>query len=173
MTERPKYIPSVMGRPPKFPTVESLQIAIDEYFESCWEEQPVNGNPEQTHMVQVRPYTITGLALSVGMTREGLLHYQAKDQNFADTVLRAKQHVETFTESALFNHKQQRGAEFALKNNYKGWEDKKTYDINAIHHIPTAQLEAERAQLVAEIKAEMAQEQLALPDPDVIDAEVE
>ena len=162
-----------MGRPPKFPTVESLQIAIDAYFESCWEEQPINGNHKQKHMVQVRPYTITDLGISVGLDRHQLINYANKDQAFCHTVTCAKRHVEGYTERALFDNKRARGAEFALKNNYKGWEDKKTYDINAIHHIPTAQLEAERAQLVAEIKAEMQAEQLALPDPDVIDAEVE
>ena len=61
----------------------------------------------------------------------------------------------------------------ALKNNYKGWEDKKTLDVDMLHHMPQAQLEAERARLVAELKAELAQEQRALPDPDVIDVEPE
>ena len=162
-----------MGRPPKFPTVKSLQIAIDQYFESCWEEQPVNGDPEQKHMVQVRPYTITDLGISVGLSRRQLIEYSHKDQHFNNTVTRAKRHVEGYTERALFDNKKQRGAEFALKNNYKGWEDKKTLDVDMLHHMPQAQLEAERARLVAELKAELAQEQRALPDPDVIDVEPE
>lgn len=55
------------GRPKKFDSVSEMQKKIDEYFES--RDKAGLG------------YTITGLALGLGMTRETLLQYE-KTVNF-------------------------------------------------------------------------------------------
>lgn len=116
------------GRPVKFKTVSEIQKKIDEYFEMCKGEiaADADGNPIFTKSgvpcwkKQPTPPTVTGLAFALGLTREGLLEYQKKDK-FSDTITRAKQRVEMFCEESLFDRDRQRGAEFSLKNNFKGW----------------------------------------------------
>jgi hypothetical protein len=93
------------GRPPKYTTAEDMQVAIDSYFSS---RNDLN-----------RP-TITGLARSLGLSRQGLIEYCNKGA-FSDTVRDAKQRVEEFLENRLYDSSPT-GAIFNLKNNYK-WED--------------------------------------------------
>jgi len=117
-------------------------------------------------MVQVAPYTITGLAISVGLGRQGLINYANRDSTMMDTITRAKHYVERYTESALFNNKQARGAEFALKNNYKGWEDRKVIDSNETRHLTVAQIDMQIGELVKLLGYERA------GDAEVIEGEV-
>jgi len=90
------------GRPPIFKTPEEMQTAIDIYFE--------------TRKTEKRPITIMGLALALGMTRQGLLEYGAKDE-FSDTVYRAKALVVDSVEEMLFTGQPAAGPCFWLKNN--------------------------------------------------------
>lgn len=101
-----------MTRPVKYETVEELETVIDAYFKTCEEKK--------LHL------TITGLALAVDMTREGLLHYCRKGEGFADTIKRAKSTVEAYIEQKLFDPSAT-GCIFNLKNNF-GWKD--SQDIN-------------------------------------------
>lgn len=101
-----------MCRPVKYKTVEELQVKIDEYFNKCDKE--------------FRPYTITGLALALNMTREGLVHYEKKE-GFTDTIKRAKLKCEVYAEEQLFIGRNATGVIFNLKNNY-GWVDKQEVD---------------------------------------------
>lgn len=131
-------IPKV-GQPPKYKSVEQLATLIDEYFESCWApKMDMFGNfvyykdkrgkkTDQVVMVQVRPYTITGLAFSIGTSREGLLNYEKKDKYF-DTIKRAKDACHRYAEESLFIGKNPAGAIFNLKNNYQDWKDKQEID---------------------------------------------
>ena len=127
-----------MGRPLKFRTVEELQEKIDAYFESCWEEVPVmtsrgtyliRKNPETgeeelvTIRQQVKPYTITGLAIALDTTRETLLDYEERDE-FSDAIKKAKAQCEQYAEEQLFKAKNPAGAIFNLTNNYKRWSNK-------------------------------------------------
>lgn len=84
-----------------------------------------HGNPI---IVGQKPPTITGLALALGFTtRQGLLNYQGKKE-FLDTITRAKAKVEQYTEERLFDRDGTNGAQFSLRNNFKGWngiEEKK------------------------------------------------
>lgn len=130
-----------IGRPPKYKTVAELQALIDEYFESCWEpKMDMFGNviykkdkrgrkTDEIVMVQRVPYTITGLAESIGMTRQMLLEYQLKDK-FGDTIKRAKGKCQRYAEESLFVGKNPTGAIFNLKNNYQDWKDKQEIDAN-------------------------------------------
>ena len=96
------------GRPKKYKKAEQLQKKIDEYFADCDEREA--------------PYTVTGLALACDLTREGLLNYE-HDDDFSDTVKRAKQRVLKHLEERLYNKSTfTPGIIFGLKNNYQ-WRD--------------------------------------------------
>lgn len=122
------------GRPPKFHSVDELEMKIDEYFTSCWTQKvdpignPIflrNRNGSKTNtpiMLQSKPYTITGLAVFLGVDRDTLSNYEAKIDYFG-TIKRAKQRCEEYAEEQLFIGKNVVGAIFNLKNNY-GWKDK-------------------------------------------------
>ena len=102
------------GRPRKYKTVKQVQKIIDEYFKKCDEEN--------------RPYTVTGLALALGMGRQNLIDYCGRtDENgepFMDTIKNAKHRIESRIEEGLLSGKfNATGAIFNLKNNY-GWKDK-------------------------------------------------
>lgn len=115
------------GRPLKFKTVQELQEKIDAYFDSCWiEKTDDNGN---TLNIQVRPYTITGLANAIGIDRKTLLEYQERDE-FSNTVKEAKRKVAQYVEEYLFMGKNQTGAIFNLKNNFD-WKDKTETDVTS------------------------------------------
>lgn len=118
------------GRPPTYKTPEEMQKKIDMYFEHCAGEmlRDEEGNPiydKWGHpvFVNVRPPTVTGLALALGFTgRQALLNYQAKPQ-FVDTVTRAKSLCEEYAESRLYDRDGSRGAMFSLTNNFRGWSN--------------------------------------------------
>ena len=97
-----------MGRPLKFQSVEELQKAIDKYFIDCDTKE--------------KPYTITGLALALDTTRQGLINYENKD-GYYDTIKKAKLKVEGYAEEQLFKGGNTAGVIFSLKNNYN-WVDK-------------------------------------------------
>lgn len=98
------------GRPPKYKSVEDMKAVIDKYFEEC-------DNTET-------PYTITGLAMALDMTRDQVIKYAAKDE-FKDTIKRAKQKVENSYELRLIKSGRA-GDIFALKN--FGWVDRQEID---------------------------------------------
>lgn len=122
------------GRPLKFKTVRELQKKIEEYFLTCWTKKLDQfGNPikdketgEQI-MFQFKPYTITGLAVSLDTTRDTLLDYEDRDK-FSDTIKRAKEQCHQYAEEQLYIGKNPTGAIFNLKNNY-GWKDKREIEI--------------------------------------------
>lgn len=134
------------GRPLKFKSPNELQQKIDEYFESCFEDLIVRdryGKPivdpttklPVTERLQVRAWTITGLAVHLGVSRQTLLEYEGevegrvkKDPRFADAIKRAKNKIEAFTEEKLFEPKIATGVIFNLKNNYK-WHDKQEVEL--------------------------------------------
>ena len=100
--------------------------------------------------VDVHPPTVTGLALALGFTsRQALLNYQAKP-DFVDTITRAKARVEQYAEERLFDRDGSNGAQFSLRNNFKGWDaDKKNGDsgdgkITIVNNIPRPEKQNER-----------------------------
>lgn len=123
------------GRPLKFKSVKDLQSKIDAYFDSCWDEIATEKPAEikdgkykeqeqKNTRIQVRPYTITGLALALDTTRETLLDYENKESRaeYSDTIKKAKLRCHNFAEEQLFIGKAAAGPIFNLKNNY-GWKD--------------------------------------------------
>jgi hypothetical protein len=95
------------GRPPKYTSPDEIIAIAKAYFEECDKK--------------LRPYTVTGLANSLGMTRQGLIDYGNKDE-FADTVKGLKQIVEQYLEEKLLSGTPCTGAIFSAKNNF-GWRD--------------------------------------------------
>lgn len=114
------------GAPRKWRSVSAMQKAIDAYFEKC-EGEPLIIDGEQQRdkygvpiFINVKPPTITGLALALGFTgRQALLDYQARPE-FADTVTRAKARCEEYAETRLYDKDGANGAKFSLGCNF-GW----------------------------------------------------
>ena len=151
-----RTIPQIraVGRPRKRENVEDLQEAIQHYFDSCFvprtREQkvietddegkefteyitvPVLNKNEEPTFYQVRPFTVTGLALALDMTRQGLLDYEKKPSHseFADTIKKAKLVIEGYNEERLHGNTQVTGVIFNLKNNYS-WVDKTETDVTS------------------------------------------
>ena len=116
------------GRPLKFTSVEDLQKRIDEYFAYC-DSRMVVKVTKQGDVVDVnvpRPYTLSGLAVYLDCSRQTLLNY-ARDEKFFDTIARAREKCENFTEEQLFEGND-RGAKFSLTNNF-GWSDTQKLEL--------------------------------------------
>ena len=92
----------------KYKTQEQLQKGIDAYFNMCDEKE--------------KPYTMSGLALSLGIDRATLVRYGDRDL-FAHQIKNAKQRVQAqLEENALMGKGNAVFTIFNLKNNY-GWRD--------------------------------------------------
>lgn len=99
----------------KYESVEELQSVIEEYFDFCDENE--------------KPYTMSGLALALGISRQTLINY-SKDENYFDTIKNAKQLVEMqLEENALSNKTNSTFTIFNLKNNFN-WKDKTEVETN-------------------------------------------
>ena len=92
------------GRPLKYETEEKLSQAIEKYFKET---------PE-------REWTITGLAMTIGLDRKALIEYGNKEE-FSNTIKNAKDRVQIAYEKDLRRYGRS-GDIFALKN--FGWRDK-------------------------------------------------
>jgi hypothetical protein len=96
----------------KYKTQEELQKGIDKYFKDCDKKK--------------KPYTMTGLAISLGIDRRTLINYGNKDLFFSQ-IKNAKAKVEEQLEESLYRLGNNSGVIFNLKNNY-GWRD--SFEIN-------------------------------------------
>lgn len=119
----------LVGRPKKYNTAEEMQTKIEYYFASCF--KPVldkKGNIVRNKFTgeivyqQYRPFTMSGLADALDMSRQSLLNYKKNDE-FFDTIERARRKVEIYTEEKLFEKETCNGSKFSLSNNF-GWADK-------------------------------------------------
>lgn len=104
-----------VGRPPYYETSEEMQIIIDKFFDDC--------KTQELHP------TVTGLALALDLTRQGLINYENKgNKDLVDTTKKAKLRVEAHIEQRLF-HNNAVGCIFNLKNNF-GWKDKTEQELS-------------------------------------------
>jgi len=122
------------GRPLKFQSVEELDAAIHQYFNS---REPhiaktkikvtkADGTfywQEDEELIPARPKTMSGLARALGVHRSTLFNYKERPE-FFDSIVRALAECEEYAEEQLFTGRNSNGAAFALKNNY-GWADRK------------------------------------------------
>ena len=124
----------------KFLSPEHLQSLVNEYYESCMGPMFYKGTlmrDDEGRIVktQVKPFTLSGLALYLGLTTETLRKYRngrldsLLDEMRAETddvltfskvILRAKQTIEAYAEGRLYDKDGQRGAQFVLDCCY-GW----------------------------------------------------
>jgi hypothetical protein len=102
------------GRPLKFKSPKELEERGLAYFRECEEKK--------------LPLTITGLALTLGTTRELLCNYEDRDE-FHDVIKRLKLTVENYLEQRLHVMPNPGGIIFILKN--LSWTDRQDIDINA------------------------------------------
>ena len=103
-----------MARPKLYESAEKLQKDIDDYFKMCDKKE--------------KPYTMSGLALTLDMSRQSLINY-SKDEEFFDTIKKARQKVETQLEENLYRLGNNSGVIFNLKNNFD-WKDKVEVEAN-------------------------------------------
>lgn len=128
---------------------EEIQEKIDKYFEECNGEvlKDKEGNPILNKYGGViimgsKPPTVTGLALALGFaSRQALLNYQDKEE-FNDTIMRAKSRVEQYAEERLFDRDGSHGAQFSLRNNFKGWKTKDIEDMGEAYAVDDGFMEA-------------------------------
>lgn len=126
------------GRPPKYEKLKEMEGKIEQYFSDCEghvltdkDNKAVTDKRGNVVIVGAKPPTITGLALALGFaSRQALLNYQAKDE-FNDAITRAKSRVEEYAEMRLFDRDGSNGAQFSLRNNFKGWNFEKEENAGA------------------------------------------
>jgi DNA-binding XRE family transcriptional regulator len=145
-------MPNPVGRPLKFKTVEELQTAIDEYFNFC-DNRLVNGwdnkTNEQFSFISPAPYTMSGLARRIGISRQGLIDYENRDE-FLDAIKEARERVHEDVETRLME-KAPTGAIFNLKNNFK-WKDESKVENTVILPKPIADINVQEDLSISEDK---------------------
>ena len=106
-----------------YPTPDSLQAKVDEYFEWCLAEveDPKTGFPR---VYEKHTPSYAGLARYLGFTtRSQLLNYaDDRDERYTDVVKGACLRLEEYLEGKLVYAKAPAGIMFSLKNN-AGWEE--------------------------------------------------
>lgn len=113
------------GRPRKYKTVEDLEKAVNDYFESI---QPVEEKNEKGKVVAItggEPPTIAGLTLFLGFADKSTLYDYRDREGFSHPIKRAIMMIEKHHEISL-NGKSPTGNIFALKN--MGWRDKQEHE---------------------------------------------
>jgi len=120
-----------VGRPVLYKTEEELQKIIDEYFDYCDDRavKAVNKDGNEYMISSPAPYTMSGLARRLGMSRETLVQYSKKEE-FSDAIMRARDRVQEDVENRLMETKNEKGAIFNLTNNF-GWRAKTETDITS------------------------------------------
>jgi hypothetical protein len=134
------------GRPFKFTDPNSFKQAVNAYFDSCDPhvvEKVVDGGinaqgetiwNKRAVMTNQRPYTLSGLARALAVSRATLLNYQDPAhyseeipdevrQEILATLRQARARCDEYAESQLFEGNAN-GAKFNLTNNYERWADK-------------------------------------------------
>jgi len=120
-----------VGRPLKFKTVKELKDKIEEYFDYC-DNRLVTGYDNKTNQqfayINPEPYTMSGLAYYLDLSRQSLVNYKRRGK-FLYTIKRARRKVEMDIDRRL-NDKNSftPGLIFNLKNNF-GWKDRNETDL--------------------------------------------
>nr|DAV97295.1 MAG TPA: DNA packaging protein gp3 [Caudoviricetes sp.] len=101
----------------KYKTAEELVNVITDYFKQCDKKN--------------KPYTMSGLALYMGLTTQTLRNYEKEypGTEYSDIIKMAKQTIETYTAEATFDNRKFQGAKFNLQNNF-GWSDKQDTNLS-------------------------------------------
>ena len=109
-----------VGRPRAFKSVEEVEEKINAYFNYCEEKE--------------KPYTMSGLAYYLGISRQTLVNYSNQDK-FFDTIKKARDRVQMqLEENALSNKANPTFTIFNLKNNFD-WKDKIEHSSSEVENI--------------------------------------
>ena len=109
-----------VGRPRAFKSVEEVEEKINAYFNYCEEKE--------------KPYTMSGLAYYLSISRQTLVNYSNQDQ-FFDTIKKARDRVQMqLEENALSNKANPTFTIFNLKNNFD-WKDKIEHSSSEVENI--------------------------------------
>jgi hypothetical protein len=150
-----------VGRPLLFIDVKELEKKIQVYFDSCFEEKwfdedkrdekgefilDENKNKIKEHIkrkVQIKPLSITGLAVALDCSRDTLVNYEEKSEFFG-TIRKAKDFIEHCIEDGLLASKfNVVGSIFTLKNNWD-WKEKTELEHSGEINNPYANLTDEQ-----------------------------
>lgn len=116
----------------RYNTPEELQEKVNEYFDSCYGPayykgepiyNPVTGEPV---IKQIEPFTISGLARHLGITRMCLCKYDSYSKSglipfeYAEIILDAKLRIQDYAEKRLYDKEGSSGARFVLEAGF-GW----------------------------------------------------
>ena len=102
----------------KYKSEEELSKGIEEYFENCDKRE--------------KPYTMSGLAVWLGIDRTTLINYGKKDK-YSTLIKKAKERVQAqIEENAIDGTFNTTFAIFSLKANYK-WDDGNKVQVNVNH----------------------------------------
>ena len=109
-----------VGRPRAFKSVEEVEEKINAYFNYCEEKE--------------KPYTMSGLAYDLDVSRQTLVNYSYEDEYF-DTIKKARDKVQMqLEENALSNKANPTFTIFNLKNNFD-WKDKIEHSSSEVENI--------------------------------------
>ena len=109
-----------VGRPKVFKSVKEVEEKINAYFNYCEEKE--------------KPYTMSGLAYYLEVSRQTLVNYSYKDEYF-DTIKKARDKVQMqLEENALSNKANPTFTIFNLKNNFD-WKDKIEHSSSEVENI--------------------------------------
>lgn len=116
-------------------TPEELQQAVDAYFDSCFGPGYYRGMPIlDVHgdpvIMQIQPFTLTGLARHLHISTVTLFKYEAHSKaglippEYAEIILDAKLRIQEYAERRLYDKDGTSGARFVLEAGF-GWMTKK------------------------------------------------
>ena len=141
-----------IGSKKRWVTPEHLQCMVDEYFESCNGPlidrygQLVYDKAGNVVKTQIRPYNVSGLALYLGIKTETLRNYtrrrfdtildelnrEARPDEVltcASIIAAAKQRIENYAESRLYDRDGTNGARYVLDTAFKWATQKEQAEI--------------------------------------------
>ena len=108
-----------VGRPKAFKSVKEVEEKINAYFNYCEEKE--------------KPYTMSGLAYYLEVSRQTLVNYSYEDEYF-DTIKKARDKVQMQLEECLYRLGNNSGVIFNLKNNFD-WKDKIEHSSSEVENI--------------------------------------
>lgn len=116
------------GRPRAFKSVKDLEKRVDDYMKEC-DQRMVDKITNIGTVVRVNDperYTITGLALALGIDRRSLYRYRKEEgfEEFRPTLRKAISACEYVNEQRFYERGSATGAIFNAKCNFKYIEEK-------------------------------------------------
>lgn len=122
-------------RKPKYETAEKLREGVEEYFQSCYGVKYYKGHPMldingEPVVGQIEPFTISGLARHLGLSRKTILNYEHNAKaglmpyEYAQVLMEARMRVQEYAEKRLYDKDGSAGARFVLESGF-GWMTRK------------------------------------------------